>query len=89
MKTVYRAMALAGALALAGAGGSWAQSSDMGRHSMEGKVTSLNAKKGWVHVKTDEGTMIVHVPPAALQGLKKGDMVTLDLAIKDHGPKPK
>ena len=22
----------------------------MGRHSMEGKVTSVDAKKGWVHV---------------------------------------
>ena len=60
-----------------------------GRHSMEGTVTSLDAKKGWVHVKTGEGTMIVHVPPSSLAGLKKGDTVTVDLAIKDNGPRPK
>ena len=87
MKRFTRAAAIALSLALTTAGASWAQ--DATRHSMEGKVTSLDAKKGWVHVKTEEGTVIVHVPPANLAGLKKGDTVTLDLAIKDHGPRPK
>jgi hypothetical protein len=76
--------------ALGSAGSSLAQSADMmGRHSMEGTVTRVDAKKGWVHVKTEEGTMIVHVPPDTLQGVKKGDSVTVDLAIKDNGPRPK
>jgi hypothetical protein len=61
----------------------------MGRHSMEGTVTRVDAKKGWVHVKTEEGTLIVHVPPDTLQGVKKGDSVTVDLAIRDNGPRPK
>ena len=57
---------------------------------MEGKVTSLDAKKGWVHVKTkgrhgDRPRASRRTSP----GLKKGDTVTLDLAIKDHGPRPK
>ena len=57
-----------------------------GRHSMEGQVTRVDAKKGWLHVKTDEGTMIVHLPPNELQDVKKGDTVTLHLALKDNGP---
>jgi hypothetical protein len=32
--------------------------------------------------------MIVHFPPAALQGVKKGDTINVDLAIKDNGPEP-
>ena len=60
----------------------------MGRHPMEGKVTSVDAKKGWVHMKTQEGTMIVHFPPSALQGVKKGDTIKMDLAMKDNGPEP-
>jgi hypothetical protein len=60
-----------------------------GQHEMEGKVTKVDAKKGWVHVKTSEGTMIVHFPPADLQDLHTGDTVTLRLALKDNGPAPK
>jgi hypothetical protein len=75
-------------LATAGAAGAQSAGSDQmaGRHSMEGKVTSLDTKKGWVHVKTSDGTMILHFPPAALEGVKKGDTVTVDLAMKDNGP---
>src|ERR1700730_19248258 len=58
----------------------------MGRHTMEGKVTSVSAKTGWVHVKTDEGTIIVHFPPSELAGVKKGDTISVDLAMKDNGP---
>jgi len=61
----------------------------VGRHSMEGEVTRVDAKKGWVHVKTSDGTMIVHFPPADLQTMKKGDRITVSLALKDNGPAPK
>ena len=60
-----------------------------GQHEMEGEVTRVDAKKGWVHVKTSEGTMIVHFPPSDLQDLRKGDTVTVRLALKDNGPAPK
>jgi hypothetical protein len=69
-----------------------AQSADAkmaGQHEMEGRVTKVDAKKGWVHVKTDEGTMIVHFPPSDLQDLRTGDTVTVRLALKDNGPAPK
>ena len=83
---------LAGTLALALAtvtsGQVAAQSAaDMtGRHSMQGEITRVDAKKGWIHVKTDEGTMIVHMPPEELQTVKKGDAITLELALKNNGP---
>lgn len=82
--------ALAGAIALAVLGASatvGAQSADMaGRHSMQGEITKVDAKKGWLHVKTGEGTMIVHMPPDELQTVKKGDAITLELALKNNGP---
>ena len=90
MKNV-RAVAVAAALLVASVGGASAQSDQMtGKHSMEGTVTSVSQKTGWVHVKTSEGTMIVHFPAAALADVKKGDTISVDLAMKDNGPaKPK
>lgn len=32
---------------------------------------------------------IMHFPPESLQGVKKGDRISVDLALKDNGPKPK
>ena len=61
----------------------------VGRHSVDGQVTRVDAKKGWVHVKTSDGTMIVHFPPSDLQTMKKGDRITVSLALKDNGPAPK
>lgn len=60
-----------------------------GKHSMDGEVTRVDAKKGWVHVKTSEGTMIMHFPPADLASVKKGDKINVSLALKDNGPAPK
>ena len=33
-----------------------------------------------------EGRMLLHFPPTALQDVKKGDSVTIELALKDNGP---
>jgi len=60
-----------------------------GKHTMDGEVTKVDAKKGWVDVKTPEGSMKLHFPPAALANVKKGDSVTVELALKDNGPAPK
>ena len=57
-----------------------------GHHSMEGQVTKVDAKKGWVDVKTSEGSMKLHFPPAALANIKKGDSVSVELGLKDNGP---
>jgi hypothetical protein len=85
-----RMTVVAASLVLGVTGSGFAQTSGsdqmMGRHSMTGQVTSLDAQKGWIHLKTSEGTMIMHFPPEALQGVKKGDTVSVDLAMKDNGP---
>jgi hypothetical protein len=59
-----------------------------GHHTMEGQVTKVDAKKGWVDVKTPEGSMKLHFPPEALAGVKKGDSVSVELGLKDNGPAP-
>ena len=50
-------------------------------HTMDGKVTMVDAKKGWVDVKTPEGSMKLHFPPPALDGVKAGDSVTVELGM--------
>ena len=57
-----------------------------GQHSMDGQVTKVDAKKGWIDVKTSEGSMKLHFPPDALANVKKGDSVTVELGLKDNGP---
>jgi hypothetical protein len=37
-------------------------------------------------MKSSEGTMIVQFPPASLADVKKGDTISVDLALKDNGP---
>ena len=87
----WRTVPVAASLVLCATSAGLAQSSGsdpmMGRHSMQGEVTSVDAKKGWIHLKTSEGTMIMPFPPEALQGVKKGDTIAVDLALKDNGPK--
>jgi len=53
----------------------------MGQHTMEGTVTKVNPKKGWVDVKTSEGSMKLHFPTAALENVKAGDSVTVELGM--------
>ena len=57
-----------------------------GHHSMDGEVTKVEPKRGWIDVKTPEGSMKLHFPPDALADIKKGDRVTVELGIKDNGP---
>ena len=61
---------------------------DMDRHTMDGQVTKVDAKKGWIDVKTADGSMKLHFPPEALANVKKGDSVSVELGIKDNGPAP-
>ena len=59
---------------------------EMSRHTMDGQVTKVDAKKGWVDVKTSEGSMKLHFPPETLANVKKGDSVSVELGLKDNGP---
>ena len=60
-----------------------------GKHSMSGEVTRVDTKDGWLHFKTADGTLIVHFPPSELQGVKKGDRMTLHLGLKQVAGAPK
>ena len=55
------------------------------RHTMTGEVTRIDAKKGTMTLKTAEGNLDLHFPPSALSNVKKGDRVTVELAMKPEG----
>jgi hypothetical protein len=91
--TTTRALALTTGLLLLGTATVSAQApkpagETMGHHTMEGQVTKVDAKKGWIDVKTAEGSMKLHFPPEALASVKKGDSVSIELGLKDNGPAP-
>jgi len=54
----------------------------VGQHTMEGEVTKVDAKKGWIDIKSPEGRMKLHFPPSALQSVKVGDRVSVEMALK-------
>jgi hypothetical protein len=51
-------------------------------YTMDGEVTKVDAKRGWVDIKTSEGRMKVHFPPVALENVKVGDSITVELGMK-------
>ncbi|MGH7313710.1 MAG: hypothetical protein ACREJV_11090 [Candidatus Rokuibacteriota bacterium] len=53
-----------------------------GRHTMTGDVMQVDAEKGKLTLNTAEGTMELHFPPSALQDVKTGDRVSVELALK-------
>src|SRR5262245_26119104 len=57
------------------------------RHTVDGEVTKVDAKKGWVDVKTAEGRMKLHFPPPTLQNVKAGDRVTIELGLTQTAAK--
>jgi len=48
---------------------------------VDGEVTKVDAKKGWIDVKTPDGRMKLHFPPSALQDVKVGDSVSIEAAM--------
>jgi len=53
-----------------------------GRHTMSGEVTKIDQKKGQLTLKTSDGNLELHFPPSALENVKKGDRVSVELALK-------
>lgn len=56
-----------------------------GRHTMEGEVTKVDQAKGMLSLKTHEGTLDLHFPPSALSNVKKGDRISVEMALKPSG----
>jgi hypothetical protein len=83
MRSAVMTIVVAAAIALAAVGAGEAQTTAAaaGKHTMDGKVTKVDAKRGWVDVKTPEGSMKLHFPPPALDGVKTGDSVTIELGM--------
>jgi virulence-associated protein VapD len=50
--------------------------------TVTGEVTSVDAASGLVTVKTADGTMELHVPPATLQNVRVGDRVNVDVSLR-------
>jgi hypothetical protein len=57
-----------------------------GPHSIQGTIASLDQRKGWIHLKTGKGTLVLKVPPESVRNAKKGDRMTVALALTDKGP---
>ncbi len=60
-----------------------------GVHWMTGTVESVDAKAGWMKVKTDEGTLNLHFPPDSLKDVKAGETVTVHMGFHKGAPPPK
>jgi hypothetical protein len=56
-----------------------------GQHRVMGEVTKIDQSKGRVSLKTDMGDMDFHFPPSALQGIKEGDRVEVQLGLRPSG----
>ena len=54
----------------------------VGRHTMSGEVTQVDTNTGKFSLKTGEGTLELHAPPAALSGVKPGDQMSVEIAVK-------
>jgi hypothetical protein len=55
----------------------------MGRHTVTGEVTKIDNSKGTFSLKTTDGmTLDLHAPPSALSGVKKGDRMSVEIAVQ-------
>jgi hypothetical protein len=52
------------------------------RRTMTGQVTRVDPAAGTFTLKTADGTLDLHAPPAALANVKPGDTMTVDVSIR-------
>ena len=58
-----------------------AETGMQGKHSMMGTVQTIDRKKGLVSFNTAQGPLKLHFPPGALQNLKNGDRIQVNLSF--------
>ena len=51
-----------------------------GAHSMTGTITMIDHSTGMLTLKTSEGDLNLHFPPATVQKLKEGGTITVHLS---------
>jgi hyperosmotically inducible periplasmic protein len=54
----------------------------VGHHTMVGEVTKIDRAKGHLHLRTAEGDLELHFPTAALQNVREGDRIAVELAMR-------
>jgi hypothetical protein len=54
----------------------------VGHHTMVGEVTKIDRNKGHLHLRTAEGDLELHFPPASLQNVREGDRIAVELAMR-------
>jgi hypothetical protein len=81
-----RWLATAMLITLIVSGSAWAAMSKVqGKHSMTGTVTMIDHKTGMMTLKTAEGDLMLHFPPATVQQLKEGETITVHLSYSEGG----
>ena len=50
------------------------------RQTLTGQVTSIDNATGMFSLKTDTGTLSLQAPPSAVAGVKRGDVITVEIA---------
>lgn len=80
-------VALAAAVLSAGtAAGGGANESRDGQRRVRGEVVWIDEARGSLTLRTGEGSATaLHLPPGALRGFRKGDTLTLELAVDRAG----
>jgi hyperosmotically inducible protein len=53
----------------------------IGRHTMTGEVMDVDTD-GRVKIRTAEGNLHLHFPPDAVKNVKRGDRITVELALR-------
>ena len=59
----------------------------MGMHRMTGTVDKIDHTKGMLALKTDEGDLMLHFPPASIKDLNNGDTIMVKLSYSKGSPK--
>lgn len=54
-----------------------------GQHTMTGTVTAIDKTSGEVTIQTEGKRLALHFPTSALQTVERGDVVTVQLAIRE------
>jgi hypothetical protein len=52
-------------------------------HAVTGEITSIDREQGRLGIRTDRGPVELVFPPVAVLGLREGDRVTIDMALRE------
>lgn len=75
-------LVVGGTAALAGSPGATARDAPAnGARMVRGEIARVNEAKGTLTLKTKEGDVDVQLPPGVVKGLRKGDRLTVRLAV--------